>query len=182
MFRYDLDSSAQLRIFAARDAGPLFRLVDKERVSLREWLPWVDDTKKEQDSLVFIQNALRKYSDNGAFDSGIWVDGMLAGAVGFHPISWGNKNVSIGYWLAHPFRGKGLISRSVEALVQHAFEELKLHRVEIRCAVGNLKSQKVPQRLGFLLEGTLRQSECLGERFVDHNVYSILSSEWKKKS
>jgi ribosomal-protein-serine acetyltransferase len=179
MFQSVLDEQTHMRLFEARDAGELFRLVDRERVALRQWLPWVEETKVEQDSLQFIRQALRKYAENGAFDAGIWHQGKLVGAAGFHPISWGNKNVSIGYWLAHGARGKGLMTKAVATLTHQALRELKLHRVEIRCATQNSKSQGVPKRLGFALEGTLRQSEWLGDRFVDHLVFSMLSQEWK---
>ena len=181
MFQHVIDPNTNLRLFGARDAGPLFRLVDSERMSLREWLPWVDDTKTEKDSTQFIQNSLQKYANNGAFDAGIWVQDTLVGSVGFHPISWGNKNVSIGYWLAHGYRGRGIVSNSVRALTTLAFDSLTLHRVEIRCATTNLKSQNIPKRLGFNLEGTLRQSECLGDRFVDHHVFATLAHEWRNR-
>jgi len=177
MFRHDIGGGACIRLFGAHDATELFRLVDENRMGLREWLPWLDDNRGEFDSLSFIRSALRKYADNGSFDAGIWHDGRLAGSIGYHPVSWDNKNVSIGYWLGHHARGKGLMTRACSALVTHAFETLLLHRVEIRCAVPNLKSQKVPRRLGFKEEGILRQSEWLYDRFVDQVVFAQLKHE-----
>ena len=178
MFRHDLGGGGSLRLFEPHDAAELFRLVDENRMGLREWLPWLDDNRSEALSLSFIRSALRKYADNGAFDAGIWHQGRLAGAIGYHPVSWANKNVSIGYWLGHHARGKGLMTRACSALVTHAFETLRLQRVEIRCATTNVKSQKVPRRLGFKEEGVLRQSEWLYDRFVDHIVFAQLKHEW----
>jgi ribosomal-protein-serine acetyltransferase len=179
MFRHELGSGAYVRLFEPHDAEELFRVVNENRMGLREWLPWLDDNRGVQESRDFIRSALRKYADNGAFDAGIWHNGALAGAIGFHPISWNNKGVSLGYWLAHHARGQGLMTRACAALTAHAFGPLRLHRVEIRCATGNVKSQKIPRRLGFKEEGIARQSEWLYDRFVDHVVFALLKQEWK---
>ena len=179
MFHCALDANTHVEILQARHAEALFSLVEKNRPGLREWLPWLDDTKNLHDSREFIRNALKKYAENGAFDAGIWQGDVLAGVIGLHPISWGNRNVSIGYWLGHHARGQGLITRSCSALLKSIFCDLKIHRVEIRCAVGNRKSQKIPEALNFTKEGVLRQSEWLYDRYVDHIVYSKLSHEFK---
>lgn len=70
------------------------------------------------------------------------------------------------------------MTRSCRAYVSHSFQTLGLNRVEIRCAVDNRKSCAIPERLGFILEGTLRQAEWLYDHFVDHSVYAILSQDW----
>lgn len=180
MFQHDLGDDAYVRILEPQDAPELYRVVEENRMGLREWLPWLDDNKGVQDSREFIRAALRKFAENGAFDAGIWHKGALAGAIGFQPISWHNKHVAIGYWLGHHARGRGLMTRACSALVTHAFSRLKLNRVEIRCATGNLKSQKIPRRLGFKEEGVARQSEWLYDRFVDHVVFAQLKSEWTR--
>jgi hypothetical protein len=67
------------------------------------------------------------------------------------------------------------------ALVDHAFGVWKLNRVEIRAGVENKRSRAIPERLGFTQEGVLRQAERVGDRFVDHVMYSILADEWKAR-
>jgi len=54
-----------------------------------------------------------------------------------------------------------------------------LHRVEIRCAAENAKSNAVPRRLGFKLEGTHREAELLNGRYRDLLIYAMLQSEWR---
>ena len=83
----------------------------------------------------------------------------------------------MGYWLDKEAQGTGLMTRSCSALLEHAFAELDLNRVEIRCAVDNARSRAIPERLGFRLEGQLRQAEWLYDRFVDHAVYGLLARE-----
>ncbi len=60
----------------------------------------------------------------------------------------------------------------------HALVDARLNRVEIRCAVGNQKSQAIPKRLGFVQEGVLRDAEWLYDHFVDHLVYAMLARDW----
>ena len=55
----------------------------------------------------------------------------------------------IGYWLGEQFQGKGIMTAACRVLVNYAFNEFKLHRVEIKCATGNTKSCAIPERLLF---------------------------------
>ena len=64
-------------------------------------------------------------------------------------------------------------------LCGYLFDELGLNRIEIRCAEANLKSRAVPERLGFTLEGTLREMGYTRDGWVDQRVYSLLKREWR---
>ncbi len=66
------------------------------------------------------------------------------------------------------------------ALVDYLFFELKLHRIEIRCATGNAKSCAVPKRLGFSKEGVLRQAQAFDGHFLDIEVYGLLAEDWSR--
>ncbi len=72
------------------------------------------------------------------------------------------------------------MTRACRALVGHAFTELNLNRVEIRCASDNARSCAIPERLSFRREGLLREAEWLYDRFVDHVVYGLIRSEWNE--
>ena len=74
------------------------------------------------------------------------------------------------------------MTKVAKALTDYAFTHLKLNKVEIRAAVENKKSRSIPERLGFVYEGTLRQAEWLYDHYVDHAVYGMLADEWKVKS
>jgi ribosomal-protein-serine acetyltransferase len=70
------------------------------------------------------------------------------------------------------------MSRACAALVTHAFRNLLLHRVEIRCAVDNGRSRAIPERLGFLLEGTLAGAHVLQGQFCDIALYAMTAPRW----
>lgn len=65
-------------------------------------------------------------------------------------------------------------------MIEHAFQEWKLNRVEIHCATGNAKSCAIPKRLGFQFEGMLREAQLLNGEYQDINVYGMLARDWKK--
>lgn len=136
-------------------------------------------TQSVSDTESFIQSGLNQYDANNGFQLGIWFHGNLAGIIGLHSIHWGNQSTSIGYWLGTEFQGHGIMSGACRTLVEMMFEDFKLNRVEIRAAVGNVKSRAIPQRLGFVEEGRIRQAEWLYDHYVDHVIYGQLADEWK---
>ncbi len=160
----------------------MFELTDKNRPYLREWLPWVDSNHTVNDTRRFIQTVINQFKSNEGFQCGIWNEGKMTGVVGFHRIDWMNKSVEIGYWIAQEYKGKGLITRSCRAIIDYAFREFKLKRVQIRCATGNTRSCAIPERLGFRKEGITLQGEYLYGKFVDLVVYGMLDGDWKKHS
>jgi len=181
-FIIPVDNEIELRILEEWDAPELFRLIDRHRAYLREWLPWVDYETSVEDSRSFVRRSLQYYLDNEGFTMGIRYQDQLVGVIGYHPVNWPNRKVEIGYWLGADVQGKGIVTRSCRAVVQYAFEKLLLNRVTILCATGNQRSRAIPERLGFREEGTLREAEWLYDHFVDLVVYSMLAREWAGKT
>ena len=128
--------------------------------------------------LDFIRAARKQFVDNNGFQAAIVDGAQIIGAIGFHAVDWRNRSTSIGYWLAEDRQGRGTMTEAVRALVSHAFDVWKLNRVEIRAAVGNVRSRAIPERLGFKEEGVLRDGERIGERYEDSVVYAMLARDW----
>ena len=161
-------------------AEEIFEQVERNRERLREWLPWVDGTKSPDNVRHFIRTALQQFGENNAFHAGIWYEGHYVGAAGFHKIDWLNKKVELGYWIAQGFEGRGFVGLACRQLCNYAFGTLGLNRVEIHCATGNLRSNRIPQRLGFHLDGTMRGAQLLYGKFHDLNYYGMLAAEWNE--
>lgn len=181
MFCLIVDEDVKLCLPEERHADALFALVDQNRFYLREWMPWLDGNTSPADTKVFIKASLEQYANSNGFQLAILFQDQLAGVIGYHRVDWTNGSTSIGYWLAEAFQGRGIMTRACRYLVDYAFRELNLNRVEIRCATGNHKSRAIPERLGFKYEGTVRQAEWLYDHFVDHVVYGMLADGWLTK-
>lgn len=179
VFSYKVGENIELRLLEEYDAERIYDLVDSDRAHLREWLPWVDDQLSPADSRAFVMASRQQFADNNGFQAGIWVKGEFAGMIGFHYFNFMHRKTEIGYWLGQKFEGNGIMTRSCRAMVNYAFKEVGLNRIEIRCATGNTRSCAIPDRLGFTFEGIQRQAEWLYDHFSDLKVYSLLASEWQ---
>lgn len=179
-FALAVDQGIELRLLHEVDAHELFALVEDDRDRLKQWLPWVDYETSPAESLTFIQRSQLQYIANEGFQLGIYAQSRLTGVIGFHGVNWPNRHVEIGYWLGAEFEGQGLMSRSCRTLVNYAFNNLTLNRVEIQCATGNTRSRAVPERLGFTLEGMRREGEWLYDHFVDLVIYGMLARDWQQ--
>ncbi|MEH7381826.1 GNAT family protein [Bacillus sp. JJ1533] len=182
MFVYQIDEELSLKLIELSDAERIFELTDQSRAYLREWLPWLDMTTKVEDTKAYMESCRKSYVDNKGLHTVIVYKNEIVGVASFNSIDWSNKITYIGYWLGQQYQGKGIMTRVAEALTDYAFNELKLNRVEIRAAVNNHKSRSIPERLGFVKEGEIRQSEWLYDHYVDHVIYGMLAKDWNQEN
>ena len=182
MFDVRLDDDIALRLLENSHAAPLFAVVDGNRDYLRQWMPWLDNTRDAETIAAFCERTRRQFADGNGFVAGIWWRGEICGVVGHNRVDWENRAAYLGYWLSETFQGRGIMTRSCRALIGHTFAEMGLNRVEIRCASANLKSRAIPERLGFRCEGIIRDAEWLYDHFVDHAIYGMLAGQWHNAS
>jgi len=180
MFRLTVAPGLEMRQLEGADAEAVFAAADRNRDYLREWLPWVDHTHSAEDTRRFIESKWEQLEAREGPTAGIWLDGEVVGTIGCHPIDWVNRSCALGYWIDAAHQGKGVITRCTAALTEYLFREMELHRVTILCGTGNARSCAVPQRLGFVREGVLRDAQWVNDRWLDLAVWSMLAHEWKR--
>jgi ribosomal-protein-serine acetyltransferase len=126
---------------------------------------------------AFVHLSLGRQAEGKGFFAAIRHSDALAGTVGLR-IDPPDRAGEIGYWIDRDLQGRGLATRCVVAVLDLCFGQLGLHRVEIRCAPGNVRSRAIPERLGFAMEGTLRGAERFGEDdYRDLVVYAKLATD-----
>jgi ribosomal-protein-serine acetyltransferase len=180
MFRRTIADGIELKQFELEDADTLFAVVGRNREYLRQWLPWVDQTHSVDDIRQFICGSMAQFEAGLGPNTGIWLDDVFAGSIGCHAIDLANRSCSLGYWIEAGHQGKGTITRCCLKLLDYLFEEVGLHRVEIRCGTGNTRSCAIPRRLGFTQEGVLREAEWVNDHWVDLEVWSMLARDWRE--
>jgi [ribosomal protein S5]-alanine N-acetyltransferase len=95
------------------------------------------------------------------------------GSIGLMP---GNDvhrfTAELGYWLAEPFWGNGIMTKAVRALSEYAFDELGLHRIFAKPYTTNAASARVLEKSGFTLEGIIRAAVFKDGRILDQYSYA----------
>jgi len=173
-------SRVLLRPFAETDAAAVWQAIEESRALLTPWMPWTPDQRSEADSLRYIRQCISHWAVRDDLTIGIFdaASGNFIGGTGLHRIDWRIRRFEIGYWIRASLEGQGLVTESVQVLTRAAFRDLAAARVEIRMDVRNTRSRNVPQRLGFVYEGCLRQAlpDVHGEP-RDMDVFSLVRDD-----
>jgi ribosomal-protein-serine acetyltransferase len=175
MHEFQINNQLRLRQIGLSDAREMFDTIERDRDYLRKWLPFVDWTRSVGDSEYFINSLHSRTLNPSDLVFTIRFEGKFAGLIGFKNTDKVNRKSELGYWLSESFQKKGIMTASVKALVDYAFAQLGINRIQIRCATGNMPSKRIPQRLGFTLEGIERDGEILSDgSFTDLEIYSLV--------
>jgi len=181
MFRLQVSDQVSLQLIERYHAEELFALVDANRNHLREWLAWVDGaTEASTYQEIVIPAWLQQFADGNGFTCGIYLQDELVGTISLHEINRHLGQTSIGYYLGEKGLRKGIMTDVVRFVTNYCFETLGLNRVVIECATENVRSRRIPERLGFTEEGVLRDAEKLYGTYHDLHVYAMLRRDWTK--
>lgn len=108
------------------------------------------------------------------------VDGEAVGSIGIHPRrDIYRKNAEIGYWLAEPFWGKGILSKVVPQMVKKGFEKFDIVRLYAPVFARNKASQRVLEKSGFKVEARLYGTVFKNGKFEDEVVLGLRRENWK---
>ena len=174
MFFRKINPDLKLSLSIPQYAEELFKLTDRNRAFLQQWLPWLDRVQKQSDTEKFLSEQLLRFQQGEALHITIFYQGKIAGVVGYNQLDRFNNIGHLGYWLGKEYNGRGIMTQSVKDLIEVGREYYHLNRVDIRCAVENNRSRQIPERLGFKQEGIIRKAEKLTDRYVDHVVYGLI--------
>lgn len=103
----------------------------------------------------------------------IEIEGHAAGGIGIHPQSdIQQKNAELGYWLAEPYWGKGIMTSAIKEMTQFAFEQYDITRLFARPFGSNTGSQKALEKAGFTLEARIANSLYKNGEYQDELIYA----------
>ncbi|POP44297.1 50S ribosomal protein L7/L12-serine acetyltransferase [Superficieibacter electus] len=157
--------------------APLYQLTLKNKAWLQQTLNWPQFVNEEADTRQTVQGNVMLHQRGYAKMYLIFHHEALIGVLSFNLIEPLNKTAYIGYWLDEDAQGQGIVSRSLQALMQHYVERGELRRFVIKCRVDNASSNALAVRNGFSLEGCLKQAEYLNGAYDDQNIYARIFSE-----
>jgi ribosomal-protein-serine acetyltransferase len=175
-----IDNDLVLRSYTEEDYIELFEVINKSRRHLAPWLGWVNKTTRPEHSLEFIRLSHDQLHNQQGVAMAMIYQGRIAGGLGM--LEWNHdvKKAQVGYWIAKEHEGKGLVSRSLGVFLHYLFDHVGLNKIELHYSPANSRSAKVAERLGFRLEGILRQSFSRNGIIEDLVITGMLKSEWAR--
>lgn len=171
----------RLRPFNEADAEPLFEAQSNTH-AMRYWdsPAWTDKA-----SVARFLSGCRQMAEEG---SGARLavedlsDGEFVGWCTFNGWDHDFRSASLGFSFAERTWGRGYATEAARAVLQWAFSTLDLNRIQAEADTRNVASARVLEKLGFVLEGTLREDCIVNGDVSDSWVYGILRREWSASS
>jgi [ribosomal protein S5]-alanine N-acetyltransferase len=168
-----------LRKITLDDLEDMFEYGSDEEVS--RYVTW-DTHKTTNDTKDFIEFVLSKYEKGKVAPWGIELKetGKLIGTVDF--VSWSpdHNNAEIGYVLSRAYWGMGITTEAAYELIRFGFEHMELVRIQARCFLKNIGSERVMEKLGMTFEGIVRKGMFAKGKHQDLKLYSILKEEFMR--
>ncbi len=172
-----------LRAIRPEDEVDLAAAIQESRERLAPWMPWVHGDTSAGALRRFSTGASEEWTSRKSLQMLIFdrATGRLLGNSGFPRLDWSVRSFEIGYWLRTSAEGHGFMTEAVRLLTQTAFRPLQANRVEIRVDPRNTRSCRVAERLGYVLEGTLRNCALDGEgRISDRHVFALTPEDFQR--
>ena len=179
MFVLRVNRDVILQLRDETHAQETFDLIKKNK-HLRDWMQWYEVVKSLKDSINNIEGNIEDWEMKTDYHLGIFYQDQMVGMISLHAINYLANKAAIGYWLDKDYEGKGIITSSVKVLMEYGFNELGLNRIEIGAGVPNTRSRAIPEKLGFKLEGIMRENMLLNGQYIDMALYAMLKSEYKE--
>ncbi len=169
----------KLRKLSMRDAGDVFEYASVPEVS--RYVSWVPH-RTIADTKSFLKHVLHQYEKGIPTSWGIELkeSGKLIGTGGYLWWAIEHSKAELGYVISDQYWNKGFMTEALRKILEFGFEVMSLERIEARCFVENIPSERVMQKCGMKLEGILRSSLFIKGTFQDFKLLSILKSEFKQ--
>lgn len=170
-----------LRKLTLEDAEDMYEYTSNEKVS--KYVTW-ESHHSLDDTRGYIHFVLQQYDLKRIAPWGILFkeNNKLIGTIDF--VSWQPRHQSaeIGYAISHEYWGKGITTEAAQALITLGFTKMGLVRIQARCFIENIGSQRVMEKSGMTFEGIIRKGMCIKGQHRDLKIYSILNEEFSALS
>ena len=173
-----IDGNLSLRVVAIEDAPALATFIEANRKHLSVFLSdLTDDICDVTTAARHLTDVVELRLQNILLEMHVWDGSRLCGALRLRDVDWQHRNAKIGYLLDANDQGRGVMNRVLTIFLRWAFDELAMHRIELRCDPRNAASIAVAQRLGFAYEGLARNAERRGEHYDDVMIFARLRTD-----
>ncbi len=169
--------NVHIRPYEPADAPTLARAALESHREITSWMPWCHANYSLQEAQTWIELTIRGRREGSLYDFAIIVDGEFAGACGINQVNAQDQVANLGYWLRSSATGKGVAGVAAQQVINWAFENTELNRIEIVVAIDNLRSQRVAEKLNAHRDAVLEKRTMVKGQPSRAILYSVLRSD-----
>ena len=173
-------SVVRLEPLRPEHAASFWEVANSDLDDIFRWIPYEVKTREDFERVVQTAFAEQERGESVVFATVEKCSNRVIGSTRFMNIDRNNRRVEIGStWIAPAWQRSAVNTEAKYLMLQHAFEEWKCMRVELKTDALNEKSRNAIRRIGAQEEGTLRKHLVTHTGRVRDTVYfSILDTEW----
>ena len=164
----------KIRPYNLDDAYALYEAAKESGADIYQWMPWCHPGYRLAEAEDWLSLQMKNQATGIEYEFAILnqTDFFLGGC-GLNEIDWDKKTANLGYWVRSSATGQGVAVRAVGLLADWAFDCTELTHLEIKCAVDNIRSQRVAEKAGAAREGI--RPACIEFHAKKHDavIYSI---------
>jgi [ribosomal protein S5]-alanine N-acetyltransferase len=166
-----------LRRLNESDDSDMFEYTRNPEVT--RFLSWEPQTEIAQ-TRQYISKLIAEYNSGNSYAWAVEIADLkkFIGVVRIFDVSFGNKRGELSYVINPVYQGKGFAFEAIKAIIEFCFSEVGLNRIQAKCTVDNLPSERVLQKLGMSYEGTLREYWINKGVLTDAKIYSVTVADF----
>jgi RimJ/RimL family protein N-acetyltransferase len=170
-----MDTDISLRPYRLNDAPALHEAAIESVWEVRPFMPWCHPNLTLDEGRSWIEAQVSAFTARKAFEFVILGrGGRFLGGCGLNQIDEENHRANLGYWVRSSATGRGVATTAVRQLVQWAFENTNLVRLEVVVSTENAASLRVAEKAGAANEGVLRKRLLLHGMWHDAVMLSFV--------
>jgi RimJ/RimL family protein N-acetyltransferase len=167
--------NCSIRLYRPQDAEAMHAAAAESVADIHPWMAWCHEGYSIEEARTWVATAVESARKGTAYEFAVWDENeRFVGACGVNFINPLNRMANLGYWVRSSAAGRGVAVSAARQAADFAFRELKLVRLEIVCAVGNTRSQRVAQKVGAQREAVLKNRVMLPTGPSDAVMHCLL--------
>lgn len=159
-------------------ADGLWEATQASLPELLVYMAWAPQASSEN-SRAYAERTEKRFNEMLDWGFTIFHHGEVAGSIALMNYEALFHVAEIGYWIRSDLAGRGLGVEAARAVCEFGFDNIGLHRIELRAWTENPASVRIAEKLGFTREGLLREAGWAQAGYQDMYIYGLLASEWK---
>jgi RimJ/RimL family protein N-acetyltransferase len=168
-------STCKVKLYDLADAEDLVAAVVESVADVGRWMGWCHPGYSLDEARDWIRSQEELTRQGLAYEFAIRDDGgRYLGGCGVNQVNKANRFANLGYWVRASAMGRGVAPTAARLVADDVFRRTDLVRLEIVCAIGNVRSQRVAEKIGALREGVLRRRLAIPGGLSDAVMYSLV--------